>query len=638
MSFYLSRQVLCLIFPLLLSLSSMAETLSEVVARLEAKRLDMSFEDEERVLLESFGDQYEQLPIKEQLNYLVLLQDAQARSSEVSKSLITRELFKQKSRGVEGVEDLKRYSLHCETIAYAYLQKIDKTIALVNQLIEISRAQGDPLLEFHGLLKLGDNYAGEGKFSKALKQFSLAKEVYSKQLASTLSERHRNSKAGELSYRVGHIYGRMLRHNEAIVYIKEALRLDTLAGNQRNIRFDYFRLAEEYYLLGEYEISGAYFNKLIQASTNLIEIDVYKLFAAQVGLARVYIAQKDYDSAQSYLDLATQRLARIEDRTWLMRYYIATANLSLSQGDFKEALHQIDHLDSLSESIYWFNIGAKRREIEAQAYAGLGMHKESALAYQKVVELERQRNNYLRLINAEVEKARFDFELTSLKVESLSRKSQLTELKLEATEARASKSRDRLVTAMLLIVSLLVIVLILVVGRRRLRRLADYDALTRVRNRRAIMRVADEAIAKFDVLSVLIVDVDFFKLINDKYGHGQGDRVLLEVAAIAKRHCNKEQYFGRIGGEEFLFILPKLALAEASFFAQEFSEKLKQITLPDGGKVTASVGVSQSHGRGDNYKRLLEQADLALYRAKEMGRNQVCIQRSPDQPTLVSAV
>ncbi|MCV6624108.1 MAG: GGDEF domain-containing protein [Cellvibrionaceae bacterium] len=638
MSFYLSRQIFCLLLALFLSLPSMAEDLSEVIVRLEAKRLDMSFEDEERVLLESYSDQYELLPIREQLNYLVLLQDAQARSSKVSESLNTRELFKQKSIGVEGVDHLKRYSLHCETIAYGYLQQIDKTILLVNQLIQISRDQGDPLLEFHALLKLGDSYAGEGKFSKALQQFSQAKEVYSKQLSSTLSERHRNSKGGELSYRVGHIYGRMLRHQEAIEYIKEALRFDTLAGNQRNIRFDYFRLGEEYYFLGEFELSRYYFNKLIKASTSLVETDVYKLFAARVGLARVYIAEQDYDSAQKYLDLATQELSKIEDRTWLMRYYLAMAKLALSKEDFNEALSQTSHLDALSESIYWFSIGAKRREIEAKAYAGLGLHEESAQAYRKVVELERQRNDYFRLITAEVEKTRFDFELTSLKVENLSRKSQLAELKLEATEARASKSRDRLITAMLLIASLLLIVLILIVGRRRLRHLADYDVLTKVHNRRAILQLADEAIAKFDVLSVLIVDVDFFKLINDKYGHSQGDKVLLEVAAIANKHCGKEQYFGRIGGEEFLFILPKLALVEASSFAQEFSEKLSQINLPDGGKVTVSVGVSQSEGRGDNYPRLLEQADIALYRAKEMGRNQVCIQRSPNQPTFVSAV
>ncbi|WP_299775808.1 GGDEF domain-containing protein [uncultured Pseudoteredinibacter sp.] len=638
MSFYLTGRPLYLLFLLLFSLSSTAETLSEVIQRLEARRLDMDFEEKERALLDSYRDQYQSLPIKLQLNYLVLLQDAQARSNKISESLSTRETFKKKSEGVAGVDHLRRYSLHCEAIAYFYLHRITEAVQAIEQTIEISRSQGDPLLEFHGLLKLGDVYAGDGKFSKAIAEFSKAKKVYSGRLLSELNEKERHSKGGELSYRIGHIYGRMFRHQEAISYIQEALRLDKLAENQRNVRFDYFRLGEEHLALGDLESSSYYFSKLKKASSGVAGVDEGMLFAAKVGLARVYLAKQDFNSAQEYLSLPAGTVKRVEDQSLLMRYYLALAHLALAREDFETALMHSERLTNLGESILWYGVGAKSSEIKARAYAGLGRHEESAKAYLEVVALERERNDYLRLITAEVEKTRFDFELKSLVVENLSRKNQLAELKLEATEARASASRDRLFTAMLLIVSLLVVVLILVVGRRRLRRLADYDALTKVHNRRAILRIADEAVAKFDVLSVLVVDVDFFKLINDKYGHGQGDRILLEVAAIANKHCDKDQYFGRIGGEEFLFILPKLALVEASSFAQEFSEKLRQINLPDGGKVTVSVGVSQSEVRGDNYTRLLEQADIALYRAKEMGRNQVCIQRSPNQPTLVSAV
>jgi len=164
-----------------------------------------------------------------------------------------------------------------------------------------------------------------------------------------------------------------------------------------------------------------------------------------------------------------------------------------------------------------------------------------------------------------------------------------------------------------------------------LERQAHYDFLTNVYNRRHFMQLADNELARsmrYDsVLSLLMLDIDYFKNINDSQGHKAGDIALQKLAEICRHTLRQVDIIGRLGGEEFAILLPETALAEA----QETAERLRlaiaqlEVSLDNGlpFHFTVSIGVTAPTSRHENLDTLLNQADQALYAAKHGGRNKV---------------
>ncbi len=129
--------------------------------------------------------------------------------------------------------------------------------------------------------------------------------------------------------------------------------------------------------------------------------------------------------------------------------------------------------------------------------------------------------------------------------------------------------------------------------------------------------------------SLLILDIDFFKNINDDYGHPMGDKVLKIVAETIKNLIRDVDYFGRIGGEEFMIILPETDFPYSHYVAQRVRNKISNlaIDIPDSDAnihLTISLGLAVYNSKYDNFEQIVQQADMALYQAKKNGRNQVC--------------
>ncbi|KGJ90683.1 GGDEF domain-containing protein [Colwellia psychrerythraea] len=161
--------------------------------------------------------------------------------------------------------------------------------------------------------------------------------------------------------------------------------------------------------------------------------------------------------------------------------------------------------------------------------------------------------------------------------------------------------------------------------------LSRIDGLTQIYNRRHWQESLAQEYAKArrhdKKLSLIMLDLDYFKLLNDNYGHQCGDMVLIEVSALISSLLRVEDLFGRYGGEEFAIILPETNLAGAKELAQRICDKIATTLLNYNAeiiKVTVSLGVTQLNGAEANYEELITKADEALYQAKALGRNQVC--------------
>jgi diguanylate cyclase (GGDEF)-like protein len=160
----------------------------------------------------------------------------------------------------------------------------------------------------------------------------------------------------------------------------------------------------------------------------------------------------------------------------------------------------------------------------------------------------------------------------------------------------------------------------------------NQDQLTGAYNRRAYDKRVEEEMARFlrygSCFSLLLMDADKFKLINDNYGHAIGDKCLQEIIKRSLPLLRKNDMLARYGGEEFLVIMPETngqGAKEAAEKIRQTIEKIEFIYKKDIVRVTVSIGVSQAQKGDKNHQQIFERADVAVYQAKEKGRNRVLL-------------
>ena len=162
--------------------------------------------------------------------------------------------------------------------------------------------------------------------------------------------------------------------------------------------------------------------------------------------------------------------------------------------------------------------------------------------------------------------------------------------------------------------------------------MAVTDALTGLQNRRYLENhlstLVDQSIARNKTLSVLVLDIDFFKSVNDTYGHDVGDEVLKEFALRIRKGIRGIDLACRFGGEEFVVVMPETDASLAYTVAERLRQKVSgEPFIVEGGKqsleVTVSIGMADLEGAGDTMEQLLKRADQGLYAAKRDGRNRV---------------
>jgi len=176
---------------------------------------------------------------------------------------------------------------------------------------------------------------------------------------------------------------------------------------------------------------------------------------------------------------------------------------------------------------------------------------------------------------------------------------------------------------------------ILLAGQRHRRQLVDlasHDGLTGLPNRRRSVEVATEAlqaaVTMHSPLTIGLIDLDYFKLINDRYGHAVGDAVLKDFAKVGRMSLRATDFLGRWGGEEFIVVLPGITLDVAMLSIERLRNAALGITLPDGPdpmRVSFSAGLATLDSDIKTLDDIIAQADVALYEAKSNGRDVVRI-------------
>lgn len=163
----------------------------------------------------------------------------------------------------------------------------------------------------------------------------------------------------------------------------------------------------------------------------------------------------------------------------------------------------------------------------------------------------------------------------------------------------------------------------------RLREQATTDGLTGLANHRTLRRALDRELRRArrseQPISIVFVEIDGFKKINDDSGHLHGDQILRSVATVLRRSCRETDLVARFGGDEFVLLLPQTETKNAARVAERVRRSLAEIQHVEGTRVTASLGIATCVDHGTSGDALLESADRAMYQAKRAGGDRVGI-------------
>ncbi len=163
--------------------------------------------------------------------------------------------------------------------------------------------------------------------------------------------------------------------------------------------------------------------------------------------------------------------------------------------------------------------------------------------------------------------------------------------------------------------------------RSEFEHLASHDSLTNALTRRNLTEICQQELERCNrhgrAMSILLIDIDHFKSINDNQGHQAGDRVLVQFVAAVNTLLRRADAIGRLGGEEFVVVLPETPVAVAQVVAERIRAKVGTLAQP--GKFTVSIGVTTNLPADDSVDNLIARADRAMYQAKQQGRDQVVL-------------
>ncbi|WP_257174622.1 diguanylate cyclase [Colwellia sp. M166] len=427
----------------------------------------------------------------------------------------------------------------------------------------------------------------------------------------------------------GAIYGYLQDYKKSIEYYQRALEAYQNLQYPAHIAEAIYGLASTYRYWGKYQLAIEYFEKYQQQIAYTPNSNIS--FFSAYGIGMTLAEQGDCLAAINVIDKALTLKGIVDYNAEL---YKRKASCLITLGRFEEAEKALDSAALIFADIpeligtNWqlevLKISAELTHARGEYDIGYSMLEQYYRQYTELL----LKNSSKRLLKVraslEVERQKIAQALTAehLQVESL-----------ELEKQQSNTTQDIYFTVFITCGSLIVLIVIIAQYRsnRKMHLLTIKDPLSGLFNRRYIFDYLDKA-ALADAsekiqMSIILIDIDDFKKINDKYGHPVGDDVICQVAEIGSEIFRQDDIFGRIGGEEFMCILPRTDVTTAKKIAERFLSAINQSTVVKGHQdnVTVSIGIATLSAQCRDINQLYINADQALYQAKHFGKNQIKI-------------
>ena len=499
--------------------------------------------------------------------------------------------------------------------------EIQESISLLNSVKQWSMNHGVIQLNIGVLMTLGTTFENIEEPKLALDNYLSAYDLAT-QFKTQVPTSH-------IAGLIGTIYLQQSKFEEAKAYLNEAYEFAVEKKNTVNQSKVAEKLARAELGLLNFKASAHFFELAIEIARK--NNNSHLLAKALLGEGEMLLAQGDTSEAASaarrLFEEASDLARNLESTTIYFNSLIALSRLALSSGDKTEALAKVRLAE---EAIASAEAGVAHLEaayLKLSILESFGNEQDTIDALKQYIELNKKITESLDKSRLQVIRTLYELDEIQAENSDLKAITQLQEEKLALNQQR--NFLLAVITGLFLTLSLLLFLLYIKRARyqKRLERLATTDALTRFYNRVKILELLEGSLATFEATNekfcVVMLDIDFFKSINDNYGHKMGDDALRLFARTARQLFTKHVDMGRLGGEEFLFIFH--CAKEDQIYKQldSFRQTLKIASasqLCTDIKLTFSAGLKVIESQ-QSTAAILEDTDRALYEAKETGRD-----------------
>ena len=576
-------------------------------------------------LLNSYQDNVKSQPIISQVNYYRIQSEAYSDQALYSFSKASAEI------GLELTQQMNSPSILIAELAYTKgfamesLGDLDGAFELYQNGLDVARSLDNQEFIARGLINIGAAYYLKKEYKQSLIILNQALKI-----ANAIND---EALMGDITSELGILYGYLGEENQANEFFQRSYQHFKNAGKDNYALNSLHNVAINHANEGRYEKAIAVFRILeseIQENTsNEFIAGIYR------SLAWALLNKEDTDTenAYRYILLAGEYVKEVEQHLVQLQYLIDKAYILEKMERFEEALENLEQAEALFEykakDIYDTS-EVNIFYLKAKLYYRLGRYQEAYRIQEqyflKAIEYKESRDT------SEIDELRLQYESeTALrKKDLLKQKQNLQNFQLQKLNEEAS---NRKMLAAILAICILVLAWFLhrvIKGQKHLIQFTRIDSLTGVINRRRLLEIGklrfNNAREQQQEYSVCMIDVDYFKKVNDQFGHKIGDSTLQEIAMYGQAQMRSSDTFGRFGGEEFVALLPNTNHTEAFDVAQRIRESIENAKWQthDIGNLTVSIGIATlTEENYADFDALLKSADVRLLQAKNAGRNQV---------------
>lgn len=623
---FLLRQFVTKLLLMLLAISSYAEDLPQVLEKLEPLQEIGALSLSELNQIRPYRTKLSQYSEDLQMRALIVLIEAELYAGNLK--LIPSIIAELRSIPSLSNDPAKKLYGDFIEVKLNYRNGLNETVnQAMNQVIaEVKKHELQRLL-FDCYLEKAWNYLTFNNLQLTMINVQLANQVRVKYLSKKASVRVNDYYYSQIKWSTAKIHEAMGDYEKAVENLEALMVIDQRVGNSYDSYVSMAFLAMQYRHLKDYDKAELLLNKVVDNMlSHGFEVH-YSILLSYIGLANIALDRGQIGTAEMYVERLTKYVDVSSFVGIRLRYKMLLARLYLSTGRYQASLTELDNMNIKTDKTIPSELAIRALGLMAKAYVGLSNY---VGAYQASIlqrTVSNKNNNIAKVIAAAVAREQYNYEMTALSNSVLRKENDLIAANLNSSQLQVSQAKLRLMMAVLVALIFLVFTVIQFRHRGVLKKMANIDCLTGVLNRRAIFEQGNALIKEDKPLVVVLLDLDHFKSINDKFGHVAGDEVLREVARRARSVASGVGYFGRIGGEEFVFIFPNMDSSTAVEICQDFNQEIKHASYPCSIVVTASVGVAVKDSETD-FSNLVEKADQFMYLAKQQGRD--CV-RCEDQ-------
>lgn len=495
--------------------------------------------------------------------------------------------------------DLELDILNNLGVLYSEMGDLQTALDYLLQVQDESDPERNPVAYADTLNSIGVLYREAGLLDDARENFNQALNLHIEN----------GNRRGEADARknLGILYQQEGRPDLALQFYEESVRLEQEMGNVMGLADRLSNMAEANIQLGNVIDATNQFERALSIYTDVD--DQLRLTDVETKLARLYRQEGQLQRALDLGESALKRSAGLDDRSLQLRVLAELAATRAAMGDFQEAYRFQSEYMNLAGRVQVERAGQRATEMEAR----LELREKD----REITLLQDQQDVQRRLIQVVIAALALVLGMLGLAVFAYRAKARTNRVIREVNRE-------------------------LVATRDELHRLSTIDPLTGLENRRSMSDRLKLERSRYErharPLTMILGDIDYFKQINDQFGHSCGDDVLEEIGSIMKRSLREQDGVARWGGEEFLILLPETDGEGGRIVAEKIRSAVQEKPWKRSGKtvpVTITFGVATY--RGGEIDDVLVRADDALYAGKGSGRNCVVVAEEAQEPTDLAA-